>query len=140
MRNALSCVFTSVFVAIINNKAPAELTKRVVPAALNAGLPETSLPALAEAVSLGTAAAYAAVPGITNTIIAQVKTAVGYGYAAAYAYVSYAMLAIFLFGFLVSFLLPDFDPYLTGHISRKVYAKNGRPGVEETEKKGQNLV
>lgn len=84
--------------AILDNKIPTELKKYVVPAALNAGLPKSSLTDLFDALALGTPAALAKVPGITPSIEAAVGAAVANGYAAAYAYVYYAAIAVGLVG------------------------------------------
>lgn len=84
--------------AILDNKIPAELTKYVPPAALNAGLPKTSLTDLFTAIGAGTPSALAQVPGINPTIEAAVATALANAYAAAYAYVYYAALAVGLVG------------------------------------------
>ena len=62
-RTAAGSIFTAVFVAILQNKAPGELVKYVTPAALNAGLPKSSVPALFKAIAAGTPQALAAVPG-----------------------------------------------------------------------------
>ncbi|KAI5357134.1 putative major facilitator transporter Str1/Tri12, major facilitator superfamily [Septoria linicola] len=41
-RTAVGAIFTAIFVAILSNTAPTELAKTVPPAAIGAGLPETS--------------------------------------------------------------------------------------------------
>lgn len=97
-RTAVGAIFTAIFVAILSNKAPTELVKHVTPAALDAGLPKSSLPALFKAIAAGTADALAAVPGINATIEGAVALATADGYAAAYAYVYYAAIAVGLVG------------------------------------------
>lgn len=84
--------------AILDNKIPVELQTHVIPAALQAGLPKSSLTDLFNALALGTPAALAKVPHITPSIEAAVGVAVANAYAAAYAYVYYAAVAVGLVG------------------------------------------
>ena len=134
-----------IYSAILGNKIPTELTKHVTPAALNAGLPKSSLIDLFNALALGTPAALAKVPGINPSIEAAVGAAVADGYAAAYAYVYYAAIAVGLIGLFgtLSLLLSishrdkgrrlmclaccairDYDEYFTSHVPRQIYKTN----------------
>lgn len=108
-RRALTIRHT--YSAILDNKIPIELENHVVPAALNAGLPKSSLTDLFNALALGTPAALAKVPGINPSIEAAVGAAVSSAYAAAYAYVYYAAVAVGLVGLIgMSLLLLSKSP------------------------------
>lgn len=97
-RTGVGCVFTAVFVAILQNEAPTKLQEFVIPAALNAGLPEASLTDLFTALGAGTVAALEGVPGMNPEILAAVGAATANAYAAAYSYVYYAAVAVGIVG------------------------------------------
>lgn len=140
--------------AILDNKIPIELQNHVIPAALNAGLPKSSLTDLFDALALGTPAALAKVPGIDASIEAAVGAAVAKGYSAVYAYVYYAAIAVGLVGLIGTLPLPsvrfakielmaiacccvrDYDQYFTSHVPRQIYKSNQTelpPGKEIDE-------
>lgn len=126
MRTAMGSVFAAIFVAILNNKAPAKIAEMVPPAAIKAGLPETSLPDLFKAITAGTPAAYAAVPGISPTIQTAVGAALSNAYSAAYAYVYYAAVAVGLAGLIACIFMKDYDHLLNSHVPRQVGNINDR--------------
>jgi hypothetical protein len=122
---AFGAVATAIFVAILTKKTPGEIEKHVIPAALKAGLPETSLPGLAAAIEAGfTPTAISAVPGLTPQVLEAVTNGLADGYAAAYAYIYYTIIAFAAVAFLVSFFMMDFDSLFTGHVSRQIYDRN----------------
>jgi len=133
-RTILGSIFTAVFIAILTNKLPGQLQKHLIPEALAAGLPESSLPQLLTAVTGGSQAALTAVPGMNSTILAVVNDGAADSYAGAYAYVYYAALALGLVCFIAAACLRDFDQYLTNHVSRQVYHK------KETQKDILDLI
>lgn len=122
---AFGAIATAIFIAILTKKTPGEIEKHVIPAALKAGLPVTSLPGLAAAIQAGfTPAAVIAVPGLTPQVLEAVTEGLANGYAAAYAYVYYTIIAFAAVAFLVSFFMMDFDSLFTGHVSRQIYDRN----------------
>jgi hypothetical protein len=129
MNKIIGTIFTAVFVAILNNKIPIEIVKHVSPAAIKAGLPQSSLPALFAAIAKGTPAAMATVPGISPPIELAVSDALLDGYSAAYSYVYYAAIAVGCVGMIACICLKDYDSKLTGHVSRQIY-KQGKSDNE----------
>lgn len=82
---AIGGAFGSAIVdVIINNKLGKTLTPQVSAAAIQAGLPASSIGLLLEGMAEGSAAALAAVPGINPTILAAAFNASHHAYAAAY--------------------------------------------------------
>ncbi|TKA62626.1 hypothetical protein B0A49_07113 [Cryomyces minteri] len=75
---------SAVLSAIINGKLAATYAPSVARAAVAAGLPTTSVPALLEALALGAPAALAAVPGIDARVLAEAMSASHWAYAGAY--------------------------------------------------------
>jgi hypothetical protein len=122
MRTAVGSIMTSVFVAILGNKTPEKIAAMVPPAAIAAGLPESSLTALFAAIAAGTSSAYADVPGLTPAIQAVVAQALSDAYAAAYAYVYYAAVAVGGVGLIAAIFLRNYDHELDTHVPRKIYA------------------
>lgn len=66
IRSGGASVATAIFVTILSNKLTSEIPALVTPAALQAGLPESSLTALFSGLSTGN---FTAVPGINSQII-----------------------------------------------------------------------
>lgn len=120
MRTAWGSIFTAVFVAILNNKTPVEIAKRVPEAAIAAGLPESSLTALFKALAAATTSALVAVPGMTTAIEAAVSQAMSDSYAAAYSYVYYAAVAVGATGLIAAICMKDYDSLFTDHVARRV--------------------
>jgi hypothetical protein len=78
------------------------------------------LPALFNAVALGTPAAFAKVQGITPQIIEAVTSATQTGYAAAYSYVYYTAIAFGVVATLCACALKPMDHFLTSHVPKRV--------------------
>lgn len=106
--------------AILNNKTPVEIAKRVPQAAIAAGLPESSLTDLGKALAAATTSALAAVPGMTTAIEAAIAQATSDSYAAAYSYVYYAAVAVGATGLIAAICMKDYDSLFTDHVARKV--------------------
>ncbi|KIW44763.1 uncharacterized protein PV06_03211 [Exophiala oligosperma] len=118
-------IFTAVFLAILNGKAPGKVQLYVTEAALGAGLPESSLPKLFEDIVKG-APSFADVPGMTTRIGLAVQSALVRAYADSYSLVYYAALAVGLASLIAALCMADLDRYMTGHIPKQVYTKEER--------------
>ena len=129
MRTAVGSVMATVFVAILTNKAKTEIVKYVPAAAIKAGLPQSSLTDLFNAIAAGTPTAMASVPGINTKIEAAVASSLATAYAAAYAYVYYAAIATGLVGLIACISIRDYDHLFTSHIPRQIY----RPGAQQQQ-------
>jgi hypothetical protein len=104
-----------------SNKLPKQLQNKLVPAVLDAGLPESSLPDLFAAVTLATQDALEAVPGMTAARLDVANNAISDSYSGAYEYVYYTALALGIVAVLASLCLRDFDCYLNDHVPRQIY-------------------
>ncbi|KAB2573271.1 Siderophore iron transporter 1 [Lasiodiplodia theobromae] len=124
-RTILGCIFTSVFSAILTNKLPQQLSSKLVPNAIAAGLPESSVPGVLAAVAAGNDTALSLVPGMNDpAVLKAVNEGASNAWAGSYAYVYYCALALGLCSVIAAFFTRDMDKYLTGHISRQIYTKD----------------
>ena len=112
---------------------PVKLIEIVPPAVIKAGLPASSIPDLFAAITVGTPAALAKVPGINPQVEAVLGAALSTAYAAAYAYVYYAAVAVGLVGFIACFCVRDYDQYFNNHVPRQIY-KSGEEKLVPSEK------
>ncbi|OJD19321.1 hypothetical protein AJ78_00680 [Emergomyces pasteurianus Ep9510] len=120
MRTGVGAIGTAVLLAILSSKSKTELAAHVIPAALGAGLPQSSLEALFSAMLAGTPTAMQSVPGISPQIMAAVATAQTAGYTAAYKYVYYAAVAFGLVACISAMFLRPIGHLLTNHVPKMV--------------------
>jgi len=121
MRTVLGSIFTAIYLAILNNKLPAEIHSHVESAATAAGLPSAAFPSLFAAVANGTTAAYNAVPNMTPAIQVKIIDAVTDGRVKSYSYVYYATIAVNAVPIIAGLLMKDYDHLLNSHVPRQVY-------------------
>ena len=111
----------AIYLTVLDNKLAAEIPNKVSAAALAAGLPVTSLPALFEALAAETAAAFAKVPGITKAIIGAVEIAQVDAYATSFRYVYYTCIAFGGFGLITAlFIVKNVDAEMTDFVAKKL--------------------
>lgn len=104
-------------------------------AAIEAGLPQTSLPALFQAIASQSPAAFAAVPGFTDEIQVAVSRSLIEAYSWAFKFVYYAALAIGGVSIIAAGFLKDYDPLMTGHTPKQVYAPGEKAPEYDAERK-----
>lgn len=121
LRTVFASIFTAAFTAVYTNKVPSEIKSKVVPAVLNAGLPQSSLNELLTAAASGSQQEIAKVPGMNSTIIAVTNNAVADSYAAAYSYVYYFAMGLGCIAIIASASCMDFDHYLNSHVPHQIY-------------------
>jgi hypothetical protein len=136
LRSISGATFTAVFIAILNSKVKSGIASHVPIAAMAAGLPEASLPALFGAIAAESTAAFAAVPGFTLEVEAAVSSALVEAYSSAFKYVYYTALAIGSVAIIAAAFLKDYDPLMTGHLPKQVYAYGENVAIDsDLEKK-----
>lgn len=99
------------------------MAKYVSPAAIQAGLPESSLPELFAGITAGN---FSAVPGITPEIIEVVGQQVQRSYVSSFKIVFYATIPFGVLLIIFASLVPDMEKYLKGNVARR---------LQNTEKK-----
>jgi uncharacterized transporter YbjL len=120
-------VAQTIYVSILTNKLTVYLPEYVTPAATNAGLPASSLPALFAGITAGN---LTSVPGITPEIMQVVGAATQRAYIDSFRIVFYATIP---FGVLLIFfacLVPNFEKYLSMNVAKRLQRKDGGEGHE----------
>ncbi|OBT59086.1 hypothetical protein VE04_00710 [Pseudogymnoascus sp. 24MN13] len=119
---------------IFKAKIPVELEAHIVPAALNAGLPASSIADLFAAIFASSETAMAAVPGINAQIIKAVGKAQLDGYAAAYRYIYYATIPFGVLATASAVALRPVAHLLTSHVPKMVENPQAHHGNRDLEK------
>ena len=110
----------SIYVAILEQRLAANLPSKVTSAALHAGLPESSVPLVFEAITNGTVAAMDAVPGITPAIEGAVANAVKSAYSASFGTVYLVSIAFGAAAVIASLFTSNIDQFMTNYVSRRI--------------------
>lgn len=131
IRTAISAVATSMYSSILATEAAKYIPKYVTPAVLEAGLPESSLPALFAGITLGD---FSAVKGMTPSVLAVVGEQVKYAYSLAYRTVYLCTLPFGALLLIAAVLSPNVETYLTDEVARKL---GGDKKVVEREVKDE---
>lgn len=118
IRTAAGALATSMYVSILTTELTKYLPLYVVPAAVGAGLPETSLPALFAGIGTGS---FTAVEGITPDILTAIGSPIKQAYAMSFRTV---FLCTIPFGVILIcaaiFYCPNVEDYLTDEVARKL--------------------
>ena len=132
IRSGGASVAVAIFVTILDNKLTKLVPQYVAPAALNAGLPKTSLTVLFTSLATGK---FDLVPGITPKIIAAVAAANAQAGADSFRYVWYAVIAFAVCSIIAACLTINYGQYLTDDVARKMHGKTvhvPNPGEHST--------
>ena len=130
IRTAISAIATSMYSSILSTEAAKYLPRYVTPAALDAGLPQSSIKALFAGITAGD---FSAVPGITPQIIAVVAAQVKHAYSLAFRTVFLCTLPFGVLLLIAAVNSPNVETYLTDEVARKLHG-NGEK-TEPSEKK-----
>lgn len=118
IRTAVSAIATSMYSSILATEAAKYLSQKVIPAAVSAGLPSSSLATLFEAIQNDN---LTAVPGISQDIIAAVDAAVKDAYARSYQTVYLCTLPFGALLIISALFSPNVEQYLTDEVARKLH-------------------
>jgi len=121
IRTAISAIATSMYSSILTTESSKYIPHYVTPAALQAGLPESSLPALFAGI---TARNFSAVPDITTDVITATGVAVKHAYSLAFRTVFLCTLPFGALLLVAALLSPNVEEYLTDEVARKLHNKS----------------
>ncbi|KIW23924.1 uncharacterized protein PV07_12085 [Cladophialophora immunda] len=133
-RTVCGSIFTTIYLAILQNKLLFAIAQRVPAAAEAAGLPASSLKDVLTAASVGTAAALDKVPGMNPAIATQIMDALVEARVWSYKFIYLASIPINFCAVVAAFFIKDYDPLLSSHVPRQIYAHG--EGVKKSQEKG----
>ena len=130
IRTGLSAIATSMYSSILSTEAAKYIPQKVMPAALGAGLPSASLPALFTGITAGD---FSSVPGISANIIAATSDAVKEAYALSFRTVYLCTIPFGVLLIIAALLSPNVEEYLTDEVARKMHGKTDKAEVAQKE-------
>jgi hypothetical protein len=119
----LSAIARSMYSSILATGSAKYIPQKVTPAGLAAGLPQASLPALFQAMTLGD---FSAVPGISTEIIAATGVAFKDAYALSFRTVFLCTLPFGALLIIAALFSPNVEQFLTNEVARRCMARLGR--------------
>lgn len=120
-RSTLATSAQAVFVSILTNKLIENVPKYVIPAAIGAGLPESSTGALLQGLAVGN---FTAVPNITPAIIDATISSNQVAYSESFKMVYLAAIAFGCCGIIAALNAPNSEAKFTNAIARKLHGKS----------------
>ena len=130
IRTGLSAIATSMYSSILSTEAAKYIPQKVTPAALAAGLPASSLPALFTGITAGD---FTSVPSISPEIIAATGAAVKEAYAKSFRTVYLCTIPFGVLLIIAALLSPNVEKYLTDEVARKMHGKLEKSEVAQKE-------
>ncbi|KAK6857350.1 trichothecene efflux pump [Apiospora arundinis] len=131
IRSMGGAVAQALYVSILNTRLAGHLESDVGPAAVRAGLPESSLADLFTAIKIDD---FSAVPGATRKVLDVVELGVRNSYVESFKVV---FLATIPFGFLLvvfACFVPNMEKYLTGNVARRLQRKDTERGFHQCQR------
>ncbi|CAM1501313.1 Fc.00g104750.m01.CDS01 [Cosmosporella sp. VM-42] len=119
----------ALYVSVLNNELTKKIPAKVIPAAVDAGLPESSVQGLLAGVAAGD---FSAVPGVTDAVAAAVAAAVKGSYVDAVKVVFYTTIPFSFILLAMSFLVPNMEKFLSHNVAKKL--QNGSGPVEQEQR------
>lgn len=132
-RGTSGTIATAIYATVLANRNVINIPGQVGPAAIAAGLPESSVAAAIAAAEAGTPAAFAKVPGMTPAIQAAITLATRVANAMSFRTMFLVSLAFGLTSVIGSFFIGNLDEHLTDDVARKLQDRKGRRVQNDTE-------
>ncbi|KAI9812933.1 MAG: hypothetical protein M1827_004451 [Pycnora praestabilis] len=121
VRSALSTIATSIYVTILTNELGKNIPKYVVPAAIEAGLPESSVKDLIAGFTSGT---FASVIDVTPDIIAKATVAYKEAYSKSFYVVYLATIAFGACAIVAALCSPNVESKFSMAVARRLHGKD----------------
>jgi hypothetical protein len=133
VRSAAGAIATAMYSSILTSESSKYLPQYVGPAAVEAGLPESSVPSLLASLSTGN---FTGVEGITADITTAVRVATWDAYSISYRTVFLCTLPFGVILLIASVLAPNVEDYLTDEVARRLHM----PNEEKMDVKHKDLM
>lgn len=127
IRGLGGAVAQALYSSIYSNKLGDYMPRYVTPAATEAGLPESSLPALFTGIGAG--GDFSAVPGMTDRIAAAVGGALARANADSFRIVFYCTIPFSVIVLFAAVLVPNVEKYLTRNVAKRLQEKEFKRDV-----------
>ncbi|KAF9884304.1 hypothetical protein FE257_001882 [Aspergillus nanangensis] len=121
IRSGGAAVATAIYTTILNNKLATFVPPAVTTAAVDAGLPSSSVALLLDGLTSGQ---FENIPGINDGIIVAAAAAKADAAANAFRYVWYAVIAFACVALAASVMTIDYGAYLTDDVARKMHGRS----------------
>lgn len=132
VRAAICAVLVAIYVSIMTNRLGETIPAQVPPAVIDAGLPASSVPQFLLAFTLG-GDAFAAVPGITDRILAIGTRAYQDASADAYRTVYLATIAFSGLAIILTWWAPNTDDLMSGKVAATLHHEAGMSDEKAAE-------
>jgi len=129
VRAAISAVSSAVYAAVLANRLAATVGSEVPPALVGAGLPSSSVAGFISAITVGTPEAFAAVPGVTDSITAVGMRAYQVANANAYRTVFLTTIAFSGLALVLSVFIPNVEDRMTGDVAATLHNRKDEKTV-----------
>lgn len=136
IRSLGGAVATALYTSVLASELHKNLPKYVVPAAVAAGLPESSVESLFAAITAGN---FSNVPGISPEIIAAVGGALKTAYASSFKVVFYTVIPFAVILLLSAFLVPDMERFLSHNVAKRLQDKTLEADAQGEKKTMQQV-
>jgi hypothetical protein len=127
IRTGISAIASSMYSSVLATESAKYIPQKVAPAALAAGLPPSSLPALFQSITLGD---LSTVPGISTEIIAATGAAVKEAYTLSFRTVYLSTLPFGTLLIIAAIFSPNVEQFLTDEVARKMHRRSAKSEVE----------
>lgn len=127
IRGLGGAVAQALYSSIYSNKLGEYMPQYVTPAATDAGLPASSLPALFAGIGAG--GDFSAVPGMSDRIAAAVGSALTRANADSFRIVFYCTIPFSVLVLVASVMVPNVEKYLTGNVAKRLQEKEFKRDV-----------
>jgi hypothetical protein len=127
IRTGISAIASSMYSSILATESARYIPQKVIPAALTAGLPPSSLPGLLQSITLGD---FSTVPGISAEIIAATSAAVKEAYASSFRTVYLCTLPFGVLLVIAAIFSPNVEQFLTDEVARKMHGRSAKSEAE----------
>jgi hypothetical protein len=117
VRGAISSVLIAVYTSVLTNRLTSTISTQMPPALIKAGLPASSVAEFIGAFSIGTPAAFEAVPGINAQILAIGTRAYKVANADAFKTVYLTTIAFSCLAIFLTFFAPNTDDLMSGKVA-----------------------
>ncbi|ROT38299.1 MFS general substrate transporter [Sodiomyces alkalinus F11] len=132
VRGGVATIATAIYSSILANELAKNIPAMVGPAAVESGLPESSVPAFLAGMS--GAGDLTAVPGVNEAIVAAGRDAFNWATVHAYRMVFYSTIAFSVVSIVLAFLSPNVDKLMTEKVAATLHGGNLKGVKGEGEK------